>query len=83
MTSAAELERLGLVAAPEMSRSRSRPLPARATGGNRKWPSYARCAGRRAAQQRGDRPRHQPGGFRVVHDGDHLGLGASTRPPSG
>jgi hypothetical protein len=40
MTSAAELERLGLVAAPEVFA----PLPATPalSAGNRKWPSYAR-----------------------------------------
>ena len=51
------------------------PCPLTTRGSNRKWPSYARCARRRAAQQRRHRPRHQPGGFRVVHDRDHMGLG--------
>ena len=57
MTNAAELERLGLVAAPEMvARRCSTPAPARVSpGSNRKWPSYA-MPGRRAAQQRGNGP---------------------------
>ena len=45
MTSATELERLGLVAAPEAAQPlRISPAPARVdTSGGRKWPSYARC----------------------------------------
>ena len=42
VTDAAELERLGLVAAPEIVREP--PAPARSRpSSNRKWPSYARC----------------------------------------
>jgi hypothetical protein len=45
VTDAAELERLGLVAAPEIVREPARLAPARSrpSGSNRKWPSYARC----------------------------------------
>ena len=45
VTEAAELERLGLVAAPEIVREPPRMAPARSrpSGSNRKWPSYARC----------------------------------------
>jgi RepB DNA-primase from phage plasmid len=44
MTSAAELERLGLVAEPEVAQPlRISPAPSRAAAGSRKWPSYARC----------------------------------------
>ena len=41
---AAELERLGLVAAPEIVEpQRMTPARSRPSGSNRKWPSYARC----------------------------------------
>jgi hypothetical protein len=43
MTDSAELERLGLVAAPEVVVSSGRPPPACVSPGNRRWPSYARC----------------------------------------
>ena len=45
MANAAELERLGLVAAPEVVAQPLRtPAPARVSPGtNRKWPSYAKC----------------------------------------
>jgi hypothetical protein len=45
VTEAAELERLGLVAAPEIVTEPPRMSPARSrpSGNNRKWPSYARC----------------------------------------
>ena len=45
MTSVAELDRLGLVAAPEAAQPlRITPAPARTTStGGRKWPSYTRC----------------------------------------
>lgn len=43
LTSAAELERLGLVAEPEAVRPLPAPRPQAGTGGNRRWPSYARC----------------------------------------
>src|SRR5271169_6166396 len=43
-TTAAELERLGLVAAPEApAPPRFAPSRARASTVNRKWPDYARC----------------------------------------
>jgi hypothetical protein len=43
-TDAAELESLGLVAAPEPAQPlRISPAPARINRGGRKWPSYARC----------------------------------------
>jgi hypothetical protein len=44
-TSAAQLEELGLVAAPEVATRSLRIAPARLRAGaaNRKWPSYARC----------------------------------------
>ena len=44
MTTPNELERLGLVAAPETVTAQPlRITPARVSSGNRKWPSYARC----------------------------------------
>jgi hypothetical protein len=44
LTTIAELERLGLVAAPEIVAQPLRIAPARVSpGSNRKWPSYARC----------------------------------------
>jgi RepB DNA-primase from phage plasmid len=45
VTEAAELERLGLMAAPEIVTEPPRMSPARSrpSGNNRKWPSYARC----------------------------------------
>jgi RepB DNA-primase from phage plasmid len=45
VTDASELKRLGLVAAPEIVAEPPRMSPARSrpSGGNRKWPSYARC----------------------------------------
>jgi hypothetical protein len=43
LTTAAELERLGLVARPEVEKPLRHP-PARVSGGqSRRWPSYARC----------------------------------------
>jgi RepB DNA-primase from phage plasmid len=38
-----ELEKLGLVAEPEVAAQPLRIPPARASLGNRKWPSYAKC----------------------------------------
>jgi hypothetical protein len=43
MTTAAELERLGLVAAQETVAQPLRIAPARVSPGTRRWPSYARC----------------------------------------
>jgi RepB DNA-primase from phage plasmid len=44
MTTTAELDGLGLVAAPEIVEAASiTPARARPSGSNRKWPSYARC----------------------------------------
>jgi RepB DNA-primase from phage plasmid len=45
MTTTDELERLGLVAAPEtvVAQPLRITAPARVSSGNRKWPSYARC----------------------------------------
>ena len=45
LSQAAELERLGLVAEPEEVEPQRTTSPARsrASAGNRKWPSYARC----------------------------------------
>ena len=45
LTSVAELERLDLVAPPEIAPPlpAARPRPRSAAGGNRKWPSYERC----------------------------------------
>jgi hypothetical protein len=44
LTSVAELERLGLVAAREAAQPlRISPARSRSTGGSRKWPRYARC----------------------------------------
>jgi hypothetical protein len=46
LTTAAELDRLGLVAAPEPAAERQPGLSAarsRPSGSNRRWPSYARC----------------------------------------
>jgi len=44
VTEAVELERLGLVAAPEtVEPQRRAPARSRPSGINRKWPSYARC----------------------------------------
>ena len=42
MTTANELDQLGLVAAPESVEPPS-PTPAHVSRGHRKWPSYARC----------------------------------------
>ena len=56
---------------PCVTPARSRP--------RRRQPQMAGlCAlrGRRAAQQRQERPRHQPRGFCVVHDRDHWGWSA-------
>jgi hypothetical protein len=43
MVTAAELDRLGLVAAPEIVTQPLRSPPPRVSPGNRRWPSYARC----------------------------------------
>ena len=43
LTTAAELERLGLVAEPEASPPHSPPARSQPGPGRRKWPSYARC----------------------------------------
>jgi hypothetical protein len=44
LANADELERLGLVAAPEIVAQPLRIGPARVSaGGNRRWPSYERC----------------------------------------
>jgi hypothetical protein len=43
LTTAAELERLGLVAEPEAAPLPHPPARLRPGPGNRKWPSYARC----------------------------------------
>ena len=43
LTSAAELEWLGLVAEPEAVRPLPPPRARPGTGGSRRWPSYARC----------------------------------------
>ena len=40
---AGELDRLGLVAAPEIAAQPLRIAPARVSPGNRRWPSYAMC----------------------------------------
>ena len=74
LTSAAELERLGLVAPPEEFAAVARdPCPLCPW---RQSPMAELCprARRRTARQRGPRPRPQPGGFRMVHDRDHMGL---------
>jgi hypothetical protein len=48
---------------------------------------YELCAlsRRRAAEQRGNRPRHEPGGLRVVHDRAHLRMdgGGNRRSADG
>ena len=64
--------RLGLVAAPDELCAAA--LPARSARRQPQMAELCPCARRCAAQQRGTGPDTQPGGFRVVHDGDHMGL---------
>ena len=81
VTNAAELERLGLVAAPEtVEPARLAPARSRPSGSNRKWPSYARCLDGAPLNSEETGPDISRARFCVVHDGDHLGMdGAGDR----
>ena len=71
--SPAELERLGLVAAPEPV---AQPLRIHAPriSGNRSWPSYTRCLDGAPLNSEETGPDVSRGRFCLLHDRDHLGL---------